>query len=872
MRWPWQRDRGVPPVADPAPRADAAARHDAAPRAVVQRAAGPAGADPAGAAAPGAPAESTAGWAFLPPLQRVVQPVALTSRPVAFLADLPTRAPVRFTGAMSHVVDARAPSGLVDPDPGGPPVQRSVDLDLPLLPPAPRADAPVQRRATGGLVGLDAPPAGVPRLRAVPVEPPVPPVRPTPPSDAPLPAATVPTTDGLPDASGWTADGWAAPDLASDAGGSGATTVAVASLPVPPTAGAPVVQRRVGLGAPLPTGQRTADVRQSPPDAAARTGAAVTPEPPRLAAGAPLDVVRGADPDAPVQRVVGPASSAAPPAGSPARPTSVQRAVAPSSGAPAAAGQHEAVAPAALGLPSMPDLVLPPTGPSQAPEGPQLPDAGATPVAQRAVPIDAPAAPRTAPADAPVVQRSATATPSSAAAPTAAPTDRTGDSTPSAAGDGLRTTPTLADATPLTAPPAPGTDGPVAAAASGVDLPLAAPAVSQPSGPSDGAADRAEPGPSAREPLAAPVPAPEVAVAPALNGGPVVSRLTDGAPAPAAPTAPVPLVLRDGPLLGGPRVPLTVASTASPAVLRAPAGAARPAVALQRAVPDAPAVATSRSLPSTVSARPLTGAAAPAGTSSPGGAPAVSVSRLVAAPAGLPTGAPVTPVPVAGAVEADAVPSLDLAPGALHEAPGSADAVASPDLPAPDAATADAPGTDDGTPSVALDSPEAPPAASLDVVPRTAPVETGTPAGASAPAVPLAHPAAPAPATPLVVSRTTSPAPATTRDDAAGPASAVAGRPRGAAAPDLGAGAPPLVLAQRTTTAPSTPTDPAAVPVAPPLPAAPLALAAPAAPARPVGLAAPVASAPPVGLAPPAPPAPVQLTPARGPRRAGRPA
>ncbi|MDC7122582.1 hypothetical protein OMK64_13660 [Cellulomonas fimi] len=260
MRWPWQRDRAVPPVADPGARASRTGAGVAAspvpdPPGSSGSSGSPTG--PRGADAPGAP-ESTAGWAFLPPLQRTVRPAELTSRPVAFLADLPTRAALPFTGSMTHVVDHRAPSGVVDGDGdrSAPPVQRSADVDLTLLPPAPRAATPVQRR-TGRLVALDSAPAGTPRLRAVPVDPPAP--------DTPTvtPLETAPSA-GAAGAGGWTADGWAAPDASGASGpdgswrDAGGTTVPIGSSAPPTAAPAPsrtdggaAVQRRVGLGAPI---------------------------------------------------------------------------------------------------------------------------------------------------------------------------------------------------------------------------------------------------------------------------------------------------------------------------------------------------------------------------------------------------------------------------------------------------------------------------------------------------------------------------------------------------------------------------------------------------------------------------------------------
>src|SRR6185503_12413744 len=99
-----------------------------------------------------------------------------------FEASLPTRSRPLLTGSMSHAVSPVAPSGLLDGDGGrlAAPTTRSSDVDLALLGPAPRPvatrpAATVQRRAAGGLVRLDGPPAGLPPVRAVPVDAPTPP-------------------------------------------------------------------------------------------------------------------------------------------------------------------------------------------------------------------------------------------------------------------------------------------------------------------------------------------------------------------------------------------------------------------------------------------------------------------------------------------------------------------------------------------------------------------------------------------------------------------------------------------------------------------------------------------------------------------------
>ena len=130
MRWPWQREhpRDTPP---PAP-ADAA----------VQRAAEP----------------SPMGWAFLPPLQRSIASPDLITRPAQFPHTLPAwRDPSFSSHDLSHVVSPAAPSGVIDGDGVGAPVQRSAHPDLPLLLSATPTRPVVQRSVPDSPVAAPAP-------------------------------------------------------------------------------------------------------------------------------------------------------------------------------------------------------------------------------------------------------------------------------------------------------------------------------------------------------------------------------------------------------------------------------------------------------------------------------------------------------------------------------------------------------------------------------------------------------------------------------------------------------------------------------------------------------------------------------------------
>lgn len=135
MRWPWRKDpgegrrapSGEPSTPTPMP-----------------------GADPP---APG-PRPSGADWASLPPIRRTFPEIGLISQPRAFPDQLPVWARPTFIGPMVHLVDPKAPAGLVDGDGGhlGSPTVDSGGPELVLPPPpAPRARPrrAVQRLAPG---------------------------------------------------------------------------------------------------------------------------------------------------------------------------------------------------------------------------------------------------------------------------------------------------------------------------------------------------------------------------------------------------------------------------------------------------------------------------------------------------------------------------------------------------------------------------------------------------------------------------------------------------------------------------------------------------------------------------------------------------
>src|SRR5262245_16765178 len=109
MRWPWSRRPAEP---DPP---------EAAQRAVV----------------PSAP--PAMGWAFLPPIQRLLAaPIPSITRPEAFPAELPAWRSPAFTGPATHAVVDVAPGGVIDADGDGlgrPTPSPVAAPELTLLPP-----------------------------------------------------------------------------------------------------------------------------------------------------------------------------------------------------------------------------------------------------------------------------------------------------------------------------------------------------------------------------------------------------------------------------------------------------------------------------------------------------------------------------------------------------------------------------------------------------------------------------------------------------------------------------------------------------------------------------------------------------------------
>ncbi|MGY2746746.1 hypothetical protein ACVWZ8_003863 [Arthrobacter sp. UYCu723] len=127
MRWPWQR--GAPEA-----RADEAPREPVTSATVEDRV-------------------PPSGWAFLPPLQRTIGSVRLTSDPEHFAGALSSWGDPSFTGPMAHLISAQAPPGVIDVDGGGPAPGNdgytTAPMEMTLLPPpAPRV-RPMPDRHSG---------------------------------------------------------------------------------------------------------------------------------------------------------------------------------------------------------------------------------------------------------------------------------------------------------------------------------------------------------------------------------------------------------------------------------------------------------------------------------------------------------------------------------------------------------------------------------------------------------------------------------------------------------------------------------------------------------------------------------------------------
>ncbi|MCU1566710.1 MAG: hypothetical protein JWQ56_1647 [Pseudarthrobacter sp.] len=184
MRWPWQRERTGPP-------ADSLRGGPTEPAAMASRV-------------------PPSGWAFLPPLQRTVENIQLTSDPGHFAGALASWNDPSFTGPMTHLVSAAAPPGFIDVDGGGPVSGNAgyspspVEMTL-LPPPAPRIRTTPNRPGSAGSLQRTASDGGTPagasllasepgafpvlHVDAIPLQPP------EPPSAADWPAASATPAD-----------------------------------------------------------------------------------------------------------------------------------------------------------------------------------------------------------------------------------------------------------------------------------------------------------------------------------------------------------------------------------------------------------------------------------------------------------------------------------------------------------------------------------------------------------------------------------------------------------------------------------------------------------------------------------------------------
>ncbi|MCU1693854.1 MAG: hypothetical protein JWM64_2945 [Frankiales bacterium] len=364
LRWPWQHDDDAPAPAARA--ADDGAR----------------------------PAPGPAGWAFLPPLQRTVGAMPLTTAPAAFPAQLSLWADPSSMGRLTHLLDRDAPAGTVDGDGGGVPVVRGGGLELPLVQErtplqrvvtAPRAAAP---RSVPTDLTHAAPPHELPLLHvdALP-ERDAPAAAPEAPSQEP-PYAPSPEADVADAFASWSDD-----------------TATWVPLPGPPapvqrvrTPGSvPTSTARLGLGAPLPTGVLRTPQREAAPPSVQRAIDRAVPAGDRAPSSsqtppAPPSLPRAAD--ALVQRTPSPAA----PRGS----TAAGSAEPPADAAPSLPADGGAAAPAAVFPALSPADVVGPAGSSDS--SPALPPA---PAASRdASPAPAEAVGAAAPASAPAVDLS----------------------------------------------------------------------------------------------------------------------------------------------------------------------------------------------------------------------------------------------------------------------------------------------------------------------------------------------------------------------------------------------------------------------------------------------------------------------------------
>lgn len=123
MRWPWQRRVPAAPAVTGAP-ADGGAPAGASPAL--------AGRDPGG--------QSPSGWAFHPPLQRAIAPDMGIHRGAGTGWTATGRNPT-FTGTMTHLVSGTSSSGVVDGDGGGLGAGTASHVPAPLVAPMPPTSA-----------------------------------------------------------------------------------------------------------------------------------------------------------------------------------------------------------------------------------------------------------------------------------------------------------------------------------------------------------------------------------------------------------------------------------------------------------------------------------------------------------------------------------------------------------------------------------------------------------------------------------------------------------------------------------------------------------------------------------------------------------
>jgi hypothetical protein len=118
VRWPWQNSTNDAPTSAP--------RGESAP--------------------------SPAGWAFFPPIQRIVGDQPTLTRTDGFTRSLPAWGNPSFMGDMGHLVSSDGPSGVLDADGGGlgAPQLTAYTPELPLLRPARQPESPLSSPEPAG--------------------------------------------------------------------------------------------------------------------------------------------------------------------------------------------------------------------------------------------------------------------------------------------------------------------------------------------------------------------------------------------------------------------------------------------------------------------------------------------------------------------------------------------------------------------------------------------------------------------------------------------------------------------------------------------------------------------------------------------------